>query len=145
MDYKKEIGRRIRAAREERKWTLDDLSRETHDVLLPKRISNYETGFRMPGPAEAATLAKALGKRTAYIMAVDDRQLPISAPEEALIRNWRTLNERDRMEIFRKVEALAMANRDPVSDAKVAQSYGPANRQKTSAKRKSPEVKRPTS
>jgi hypothetical protein len=101
------------------------LERKTGDVLSISRISNYETGFRMPGPQEAAILGKALGKRSAWIMAVDDAQLPISLQEEALIRNWRTLNERERMDLYRKIEMAAMASRDPVSDRKVKESLGP--------------------
>lgn len=119
MDYKKEIGRRIRQCRTERAWTLADLAKETGDVLTLKRINAYENGDRMPGPAEAVILAKALEVRPAFLLAVDDTQIPISPQEESLIRNWRTLNERDRMAIFRNVEALSMANRDPISDITV--------------------------
>jgi transcriptional regulator with XRE-family HTH domain len=119
MDYKEEIGRRIRRAREDKGWTLADLALETGDILTLKRISAYENADRMPGPAEAVILAKALGLRSAYIMAVDDRQLPITPQEETMIRNWRTLNERDRMEMFRKIEIMSVQNRDPVSDQAV--------------------------
>jgi transcriptional regulator with XRE-family HTH domain len=121
MDYKKEIGRRIRAAREEKSWTLADLERETGDVLSLKRINAYENGDRMPGPSEVVILSKALGVRPAYLMAIDDRQLPISKQEEALIRNWRTLPERERMDFFRSVEAQAYVHRDPVQDQVVEQ------------------------
>lgn len=116
MDYKKEIGRRIRLLRDEQHWTLDELSRRTGDVLSLKRISNYESGLRMPGPQEAVILAKAFGARPAYIMAVDDIQTPISAIEEKLVKNWRTLNERDRMDVYRHVETLSLQNRDPAAD-----------------------------
>lgn len=119
MDYKKEIGRRIKESRAEKGWSLAELSRRTKDVLSDTRISNYETGERMPGPADAVILASALGKRPAYLMAVDDVQLPISEQEENLIRNWRVLPENERMSFFRKVEQLAMAFRDPVSDKRV--------------------------
>jgi transcriptional regulator with XRE-family HTH domain len=124
MDYKKEIGRRIRLARDEKGYTLADLSRKTDDVLGIKRISHYEHGLRMPGPSEAVILAKALGKRASWIMAVDDAQLPISLQEETLIRNWRTLNEAQRMNFYRELETMAMASRDPVPDHRVARSQG---------------------
>lgn len=117
MDYKKEIGRRIRAARGE--MTLSDLAQKTGDVLTLKRINAYENGDRMPGPGEVVILAKALRVRPAYLMALEDHQLPISPQEETMIRNWRTLTERDRMAIFRKIETFSMASRDPVSDAQV--------------------------
>lgn len=119
MDYKKESGRRIKELRETKGYSLADLSRRTKDVLSRTRIGNYETGERMPGPAEAVILAQALDTRAAYIMVVDDIQTPISKQEEALIKNWRKLPENERMSIYRKVEQLAMAYRDPVADSVV--------------------------
>lgn len=116
MDYKSEIGARIRRARTDKNLTLEELSVKTGDLLTLKRINAYENGDRMPGPAEVVTLAKALQVRPAFLMAIDDTQLPISAQEEALVRNWRTLNERDRMEFFRKIQTMALQNRDPMPD-----------------------------
>lgn len=123
MDYKNEIGGRIRRAREGKNLTLAELSIKTGDVLTLKRINAYENGDRMPGPAEVVALGKALGVRPAYLMAIDDVQIPITAQEEALVRNWRTLNERDRMGIYRRVETLAMANRDPAADSQVEKHF----------------------
>lgn len=37
---------------------------------------------------------------------------PITYEEETLIRNWRTLNERDRMAFVRAIEREAMKSRD---------------------------------
>jgi transcriptional regulator with XRE-family HTH domain len=130
MDFKKEIGRRIARCREDRVWTQTDLSRETGDLLSLKRISSYETGDRMPGPAEAVILAKALQVRPAYLLGVDDVQIPISAQEEQLIKNWRTLNEKDRMVLYRHVESLAMQNRDPAPNFKVEQAFATPRRPK---------------
>ena len=124
MDYKKEIGKRIARARADKGWSLLELSAATGDLLLPNRISNYETGFRMPKPQEIVTLAKALGVRPAYMMALEDIQIPITPQEERFIKNWRTLPERERMSFYRKVEQLAMAYRDPVSDQEVEKSLG---------------------
>lgn len=132
MDYKKEIGRRIRAARDEKDWTLEQLEVHTPG-LSGKRINAYENGDRMPGPSEAVILAKALSKKAAWIMAVDDIQLPISPQEETLVRNWRTLPERERMEFFRSVETLAMAYRDPVSDRTVERHMPAPERSKAIA------------
>lgn len=112
MDYKKEIGRRIREAREEKGWSLAQLSQKTGDVLSLQRIGAYEIGDRMPGPSEAVILAKALGKRAAYLMALDETQTPISPQEEKLVKNWRTLTERDRMHFYREIEQMAMVSRD---------------------------------
>lgn len=124
MDYKKEIGQRIREARDSKGWTLEELSRRTGDGLAVSRISHYETGLRMPGPREAVILARALGRRAAWIMAVDDAQLPISPIEEAMIKNWRTLAERDRMETFRHIEAMAITSRDAIHDFKAGSLSG---------------------
>jgi transcriptional regulator with XRE-family HTH domain len=119
MDYKNEVGRRIRAAREAKGFTLAEVSQRTDDVLTLKRINAYENGDRMPGPDEVVILAKALGQRAAYLMALDDTQIAISPIEEKLIRNWRTLPERERMEFYRQLEAMAMTYRDPIQDAVV--------------------------
>lgn len=126
MDYRKEIGARIAAARTEKGWTLKELAAKTNGKLDPNRISNYETGFRMPKPAEIVTLAKALGKRPAYMMCLEDAQLPITPQEETLIRNWRALPENERMDWFRKIDARAMTYRDPAPDHRVAKSLGKA-------------------
>jgi transcriptional regulator with XRE-family HTH domain len=120
MDYKKESGRRIRELRESKGWSLTDLSLRTKEVLSRTRIQNYESGQRMVGPSEAVILAHALSSRPAYIMAVDDTQLPISQQEEKLIRNWRALPENKRMAHFRTIETEALQFRDPAPDMTVA-------------------------
>lgn len=126
MDYKTVIGQRIRSARLERKLTLADLSRQTGDVLSLKRINAYENGDRMPGPSEAAVLGKALGEKPSYLMGLDDSQVQMNKLEESLVRNWRALSEKDRMEFFRKLETAALQNRDPVSDARTHRATGKA-------------------
>lgn len=113
------VGARIRELREAKGWTLAALSVKTGDVLTLQRISAYETGERMLGQAEAVILAKALGSRPAYIMAVDDVQTAISPQEESLVKNWRKLNERDRMKVYRHIESEAFQAADPVPDSKV--------------------------
>jgi len=135
MDYKKVIGERIRRAREARNWSQVDLARETGDILSDTRIGNYETGFRMPGPYEVVILGKHLGVKPSYLMALDDSLVQFTQQEEALIKNLRSLSEKDRMTYFRKIEADAMQSRDPVPDAKASKSAGKAPR----TKRKLPE------
>lgn len=121
MDYKAKIAKRIREAREERGWKLRELAEATDNVVSISRLNNYEHGARMPGPAEAVLLGKALGKRPAYFLGVDDVQLPITAIEEDLIRNWRALPENERMAMARQLEVTAMRYRDPVQNQKVEQ------------------------
>lgn len=114
MDYKEKIAKRLRTAREERGWKLRELAEATDNIVSISRLNNYEHGARMPGPAEAVLLGEALGKRPAYILGVDDVQMPISSVEEALVRNWRTLPENERMEIYRAIEVQALRYRDPI-------------------------------
>jgi transcriptional regulator with XRE-family HTH domain len=116
VDHKIESGRRIRELRKGKGWSLTDLSLRTKEVLSRTRIQNYESGHRMVGPSEAVILAHALSSRPAYIMAVDDTQLPISQQEEKLIKNWRALPENMRMAHFRTIETEALQYRDPAPD-----------------------------
>lgn len=127
MDYKAEIGRRIREARDAKDWTLERLSDETGGVLSKTRINGYENGDKLPGPEVIARLAKVLGRRAAYMMALEDKI------EEALLRNWWTLSERDRMEFFRKLETAAMQSRDPVPDYKLEHLSAKGKAPKTTA------------
>lgn len=119
MDYKQKIGKRIRDARVERGWKLRELADATDNVVSVSRLNNYEHGTRMLGPSEAVLLGKALGKKAAYFLGVDDVQTIITVEEEALVRNWRTLPENERMTLFRRIEVQAMRYRDPVTDQQV--------------------------
>lgn len=142
MDYPKEIGERIKKARLEKGWSLTELSRRTKDVLSHTRISNYETGYRMPGPSEAVILGSALGKRAAYLMAVDDVQLPISSQEETLIRNWRSLPENERMDYFRTLEARSLLYRDAVRDSQLGAAWTAKKKPAHPTRERMPRAKR---
>lgn len=119
MDFKDKVSQRLRAARVEAGLTLRELAERTDNIVSISRLNNYEHGTRMPGQAEAVLLGEALGKRPAYLLGVDDVQIPITPVEEALIKNWRTLPENERMALFRKVEVQAIRYRDAVQDAAV--------------------------
>jgi len=120
VDYKAETGRRIKAAREKKGWSLEDLSRETKGALSKSRIGNYEQGIRMPGPAEANTLAAALGVDAAYLLCLQ-QVFTLQAIE--MIRNFMALPERDRNDYFRRIEVLALAYRQPVPDEKLGDGW----------------------
>lgn len=75
MDLKKEIGRRIREAREVLGLKLKDVAEKTTNLSV-SRISNYEQGERMPGPEEAIQLAPILKKSAAYLLCVDEGTSP---------------------------------------------------------------------
>lgn len=135
MDYKEKIGNRIRAAREERGWKLRELAEKTDNVVSVSRLNNYEHGARMPGPQEAVLLGKALSKRAAYFLGVDDVQTVITTEEETLIRNWRTLPENERMQLYREIEVHSMRYRDPITDQRV-ERHMPTTKARARAKAK---------
>jgi transcriptional regulator with XRE-family HTH domain len=137
MDYKAKIAKRIREARLEAGLTLRNLAESTDNIVSISRLNNYEHGTRMLGPAEAVLLGKALGKRPAYFLGVDDVQLPISTLEEELIRNWRALPENERMALARKLEAQALRYRDPVADDVVERHLGQVPKTVATRRRKS--------
>lgn len=119
MDYAKEIGRRVRAARDELGLTLDELSEETGFLLSPSRINNYEKGIRTPGPGEIVLLARALAVSSpAYLMCLE-RGKDVFPKEEELIHNWRKLPEIERNKYVRSISAMALAYQDNVLETKL--------------------------
>ena len=107
MDLTKRIGQRLRAARQEQKLSLADLSSRTNS-LSKSRISNYEQGIRRMGLEEAQELAIALGTVTpTYLLCLDDKD-PLSPRERELIECFRRTDERGRETIMK----LAMAETD---------------------------------
>ncbi len=67
-----EIGSRIREARTQRAWTLDELSLFTDRAITPSRLANYENGIRRPGIEEAEALATAFGDvSAAWLLTLD--------------------------------------------------------------------------
>ena len=71
------FGSRLRAAREDRGWTQQQLGTaalgiKDDDINIASRISRYESGDRDPDPATVKALAKALGVPMAYFHATSD-------------------------------------------------------------------------
>ena len=60
LELTREIGRRLRAARQERGLSLSQLAALTDGLYSKSRISNYEQGLRRPSIEAARTLAEAL-------------------------------------------------------------------------------------
>ena len=121
MNWKKEIGKRLRAARSAmshgRGLTLPEVSKLTDGVLSPSRISNYEQGLRLLKPQEARILGKALNCDPAYLMCLEGGEM---LPEEVeLLSNWRALPEKDRREYSRRISALALVYKEPVPDERL--------------------------
>jgi transcriptional regulator with XRE-family HTH domain len=104
MDLTKRIGQRLRAARQEQKLSLSDLSARTNS-LSKSRISNYEQGIRRMGLEEAQELAIALGTVTpTYLLCLDDTD-PLSVRERQLVELFRGTDERGRETILRSAAA----------------------------------------
>ncbi|NEX20459.1 helix-turn-helix transcriptional regulator [Thiorhodococcus mannitoliphagus] len=104
MDLTKRIGQRLRAARQEQKFSLADLSARTN-ALSKSRISNYEQGIRRMGLEEAQELAMALGTVTpTYLLCLDDKD-PLSAQERQLIDYFRLTDERGQQSILKLAAA----------------------------------------
>jgi transcriptional regulator with XRE-family HTH domain len=120
MNYKQEIGRRIRESRTKRGWSLEELAQQTGERLSKSRISNYEQGARMPGPAEVNILAQALGVDSAWLMCL---QSVFTSQAIEMMRNWMALPEKDRNDYFRRIEVLALAYREPVPDEKLSTGW----------------------
>lgn len=130
MDYKKEGGKRLREAREERGWTQAKLSEETSPTLSPSRIANYEQGTRAIKQREAVILGKALGKDPTHLMCLDLGG-EMTPTERDLLFNWRTLPERERMDYARRITALALTYRDPVPDERLSPEWKAPTEKKT--------------
>lgn len=121
MNYKKESGRRLKAARSEKRWTLEELSKRAGGVLSASRLGNYEQGLRMMGVGECLALARVLGVQPSHLLCLDVEDEEMTPEENALLRNFRALPERDRGEYARRIEVLAMAYRTPVADERLSE------------------------
>jgi len=112
MDLTKRIGQRLRAARQEQKLSLSELSARTN-ALSKSRISNYEQGIRRMGLEEAHELSIALGTVTpTYLLCLDDRG-PFSDQEIALVDDFRRTDERGRASILALAASQAMFGPEP--------------------------------
>lgn len=122
MNYKKESGRRLKAARNNKGWTLEELSLRTGGLLSTSRLGNYEQGTRMLGVRESLALGPVLGVQPAHLLCVDGDEGDMTAQEIELLRNYRALPERDRNDYSRRIEVLALAYREPVPDERLSKA-----------------------
>lgn len=107
MDLTKQIGQRLRAARQAQGLSLSDLSSLT-GALSKSRISNYEQGIRRMGLEEAQVLATALGTVTAiYLLCLDDTD-PLSQEERHLLERYRGTDPRGRETILRVADVQSV-------------------------------------
>jgi transcriptional regulator with XRE-family HTH domain len=113
MDLTREIGQRLRSARQAQGLSLSELSNLT-GVLSKSRISNYEQGIRRMGIEEAQQLAAALVSVTpTYLLCLDDTD-PLSNPERVLVERFRQADSRGRETILKVAEAQSgYSSQDP--------------------------------
>lgn len=88
------IGERIRAAREEKGYTQEDLGRLIRQS--PVTISRWESASRRPGITELVDLARVLDKPVTYFT---EETPPEEGTLTQLTRTIRDLDERDRQEL----------------------------------------------
>ena len=123
MNYKKEAGRRLRAARNDKGLTLAELSQKLHGILSPSRLSNYEQGLRMLPVKEALAVAPVLGVEPSYLLCADATgEGEMTMQEIQLLRDFRALPEKDRNAYSRRIEVLALAYREPVPDERLSEA-----------------------
>jgi transcriptional regulator with XRE-family HTH domain len=106
MTLNKQIGQRLKSARQAQSFSLSELAGRTK-TLSKSRISNYEQGIRRMGIEEAQELSEALdGVTPAYLLCLDDAS-PLSADEWQLIQRYRRTDERGRFLIQQVADAEA--------------------------------------
>lgn len=115
----RKIAVRLRQLREEKGWSQRDLSLQTKGLYSPSRIGNYEQGTREIGVVDAVALAAALETSAAHLLCLDEDS-PVLSPDEArIIKNLRALPENVRHDYMRRIDALALAYREPVADERM--------------------------
>lgn len=126
MNFKKEIGKRIRAEREKKGLSLDDQARDMlsklGNTLSKSRVSNYEQGIRLAGPEELWLFSRYYGVPAAYLGCLEEEG-NMTREEFDLLKNYRILPENERHAYFRRIETLALTYRDPLPDEKLPKGF----------------------
>lgn len=107
MNWKAEIGRRIREVRRERGLTLEELAKKTRTLSF-SRISNYEQGYRKASEDAIRELSEALGADPAYFACYTDTpgsESNLSEDEQKLLEKYRQTDERGRKQIHHVAES----------------------------------------
>lgn len=115
-DLPRATGRRRRAARHERGWSLSQLAVLTGGLFSKSRISNYEQGLRRMSIEVAQVLADALGiVSAAHLLCPDEHQgngsdaVQCGGPTEDELRllwKFRRLDEDWRRRVLAVVECM---------------------------------------
>nr|WP_240905608.1 helix-turn-helix transcriptional regulator [Thiorhodococcus mannitoliphagus] len=90
----------MRAERQRRGWSLNDLSTRTDGALSKSRISNYEQGIRRMGLEAAQHLAAALETVTPAWLLLLEEDSRLSDTELALIKDFRALDTKSQQQVI---------------------------------------------
>jgi transcriptional regulator with XRE-family HTH domain len=98
----REIGARLRAARQARRLSLTELAALTGGLYSRSRISNYEQGIRRLSNEGAEEMAAALGNVTAaHLLCLDkDGEQMLSADEQQLVDAFRRTDDDGRRRVL---------------------------------------------
>lgn len=138
---RKEIGARLRTARERHNLTLEDVAERIDYAISVPALSHYEHGRRRPGPLEILVLAQALQADPAYLLCVDSQKPAnemngLHDDELRLIRAFRRLPMDDRAQYLKRLEALARIYADPVADERLPAAFHAPKHKKARVKAK---------
>jgi len=126
-------AQRLRDARQTLEWTLDESSKRMNGVISASRLGNYEQGTREPPLAQFARLAELYGVAMAWLVGAGALRSALSQEEIALVKDFRVLPERIRVELKRKIHVAAMTEKAPV-DPQYAAPAKPAATQRRKAR-----------
>src|SRR5690242_16563174 len=110
MTHPRDIGARIRAAREDQGWTQDQLASAVG--VSRSAVAQWETGRAGQVTANLTRVAAALGVGVEHLMYGRDRLAPgqaYSGDELAILRLYRECAAEDRQILLRMARRLAKA------------------------------------
>jgi transcriptional regulator with XRE-family HTH domain len=107
------IHERIRLAREERKWSMERLAKEISDAeglakpLAWQTIQQWENGASAPKRTRMALVKRLLGLDVEDARAKGDVYETLTADEQAMLKNYRKLLDKDRKAFDGEIAAKA--------------------------------------
>jgi transcriptional regulator with XRE-family HTH domain len=106
VERNRDMGERLRQARDTRGLSLSALATRTGGVLNKSCISNYEQGLRRMGIEQAEILAQALETVSVqYLLCLNDDGF-LSCEERDVVERLRRMDERRRVMVRAVLEAL---------------------------------------
>src|SRR5580700_8500478 len=112
MTNPQDIGARIRASREDRGWTQDQLANAVG--VSRSAVAQWETGRAGQVTTNLTRIAEVLEVGVEYLMYGDDKRAPAEArqgDEVALLRLYRECSAEDRQLLLRTARRLVAGSR----------------------------------